>query len=114
LHDEIVQTLTGINVQQANLKGVATRNAKGPQKKIASTQRLVEKSVEIVHRFARDLRRTLLDDLGLIPALHAFMKDLTQRAVIRIHLTAFSSDRSDQLDSVAGVIETSLQITFVN
>ena len=99
LHDEIVQTLTGINVQLASLKAAATMNAKGLQKKIASTQRLVEKSVEIVHRFARDLRPTLLDDLGLIPALHSFMKDFTKRTGIRIHLTAFTSDRSDQLDS---------------
>ena len=99
LHDEIVQTLTGINVQLANLKAAATTDAKGLQRKIGSTQRLVEKSVEIVHRFARDLRPTLLDDLGLIPALHSFMKDFTKRTGIRIHLTAFSSDRSDQLDS---------------
>ncbi len=99
LHDEIVQTLTGINVRLATLKAAAAMNAKGLQGKINSTQRLVEKSVESVHRFARDLRPTLLDDLGLIPALHSFMKDFTKRTGIRIHLTAFTSDRSDQLDS---------------
>lgn len=99
LHDEIVQTLTGINVQLANLKGAATRNARGLQQKITSTQRLVEHSVEIVHRFARDLRPTLLDDLGLIPALQSFLKDFTKRTGIRIDLTAFTSARSDQLDS---------------
>jgi signal transduction histidine kinase len=99
LHDEIVQTLTGINVQLANLKATAAMNGKGMQRKIVSTQRLVEKSVEIVHRFARDLRPTLLDDLGLIPALQSFMKEFTKRTGIRIHLTAFTSDRSDQLDS---------------
>jgi signal transduction histidine kinase len=99
LHDEIVQTLTGINVQLANLRMAATMDAKGLHTKIASTQRLVEKSVKIVHRFARDLRPTLLDDLGLIPALHSFMKDFTKRTGIRIHFTAFTSDRIDQLDS---------------
>jgi signal transduction histidine kinase len=99
LHDEIAQTLTGINVQLANLKAATTTNAKGLQRKIGSTQRLVEKSVDIVHRFARNLRPTLLDDLGLIPALHSFMKDFTKRTGIRIHLTAFSSDRSDHLES---------------
>ena len=70
LHDEIAQTLTGINVQLATLKVEATVNVKGLQKKIARTQRLVERSVNIVHRFARELRPTVLDDLGLIPALH--------------------------------------------
>ena len=99
LHDEIVQTLTGINMQLANLKAAAAMNSKGLQKKISSTQRLVEKSVEIVHRFARDLRPTLLDDLGLVPALHSFMKDFTRRTGIRIHFTAFAPARLDQLDS---------------
>jgi signal transduction histidine kinase len=99
LHDEVVQTLTGINVQLANLQAAAAVNAKGLRKTITSTQRLVEESVEIVHRFARDLRPTLLDDLGLIPALHSFMKDFTKQTGIRIHFTAFNSVWMDQLDS---------------
>ena len=74
LHDVIAQTLTGINVRLAALKKEATINTKGLRTKIARTQRLVEKSVDIVHRFARELRPTVLDDLGLIPALHSFMK----------------------------------------
>ncbi|MCI0534387.1 MAG: PAS domain S-box protein [Verrucomicrobiales bacterium] len=96
LHDEIVQTLTGINVRLASLKAEATFNIKGLQKKITSTQRLVEKSVDIVHRFARELRPTLLDDLGLIPALHSFMKSFTTRTGVRTRLTAFAA--VEQLD----------------
>jgi signal transduction histidine kinase len=60
---------------------------------------MVEKSVEIVHRFARDLRPTLLDDLGLIPALHSLLKDFTKRTGIRVHFTASTSARIDQLDN---------------
>ncbi|MGD1020145.1 MAG: histidine kinase, partial [Verrucomicrobiia bacterium] len=77
LHDEIAQTLTGINVRLAALKIEASHNTKGLQNKISSAQRMVEKSVDIVHRFARDLRPAVLDDLGVIPALHAFMKGFT-------------------------------------
>ena len=79
LHDVIAQTLTGINVRLATLKKEATLNTKGLERNIARTQRLVEKSVDIVHRFARELRPTVLDDLGLIPALHSFMKNFTRR-----------------------------------
>jgi signal transduction histidine kinase len=43
------------------------------RRKIKETQRLVEKSLAMVHRFAVELRPTVLDDLGLIPALHTFM-----------------------------------------
>ena len=90
LHDEIAQTLTGINVRLATLKIAATHNTKGLQNKISSTQRMVEKSVDIVHRFARDLRPTVLDDLGLIPALHSFVKTFSKQTGIHVHLTIFA------------------------
>jgi PAS domain S-box-containing protein len=98
LHDEIVQTLVGINVHLASLTVKASVNLKDLRKKIAQTQRLVEKSVNIVHRFARELRPTVLDDLGLIPALESFIKDFTKRTKIRIHFTAFAG--VEQLDSI--------------
>jgi signal transduction histidine kinase len=91
LHDQIAQTLTGINIRLASLKTESTLNTKGLQKKISSTQRLVEKSVDIVHRFARELRPTVLDDLGLIPALHSFMKSFARRTGVRTSLTAFAA-----------------------
>lgn len=87
LHDEIAQTLSGINVQLSTLKQQAQVNVKGLQTKIASAQRMVEKSVNIVHRFARDLRPPALDDLGLIPALHALAKHSADRSGTRVRLT---------------------------
>jgi PAS domain S-box-containing protein len=97
LHDEIVQTLVGINIHLAALRGKAGENIKDFRKEIARTQRLVEKSVDIVHRFARELRPTVLDDLGLIPALQSFIKDFTKRTNIRTHFTAFAA--VEQLNS---------------
>ena len=90
LHDVIAQTLTGINIRLASLKKEAAHNTKGLDRNIARTQRLVEKSVNIVHRFARELRPAVLDDLGLIPALHTFMKNFTTETGVRTHLTAFA------------------------
>lgn len=88
LHDEIAQTLAGINVYLAALKTEATGKTNGLGRNIARTQRLVAKSVNIVHRFARELRPTVLDDLGLIPALHSFLKGFTRRTHIQIRVTA--------------------------
>ena len=90
LHDVIAQTLTGINVRLAALAKEAATNTHGLDRNIARTQRLVEKSVDIVHRFARELRPAVLDDLGLIPALHSFMKSFTARTGVRTHLNAFA------------------------
>jgi len=96
LHDVIAQTLTGINVRLANLKKEAAVNTKGLDRNIARTQRLVEKSVNIVHQFARELRPAVLDDLGLIPALHSFMKSFSARTGVHTRLTAFAG--VEQLD----------------
>ena len=90
LHDVIAQTLTGINIRLATLKKEAGLNIKGFDRNITLTQKLVEKSVNIVHQFARELRPAVLDDLGLIPALHSFLKNFTARTGVRTHLTAFA------------------------
>jgi signal transduction histidine kinase len=96
LHDVIAQTLTGINIRLATLKKQAALNTRGLDRNIARTQRLVEKSVDIVHQFARELRPAVLDDLGLIPALLSFMKNFTAKTGVRTHLAAFAE--VEQLD----------------
>jgi signal transduction histidine kinase len=90
LHDVIAQMLTGINARLAGLKKEAAANTKGMSRKISRTQRLVQRSVDIVHRFARELRPAVLDDLGLIPALHSYLKGFAKETGIRVHLTAFA------------------------
>lgn len=103
LHDVIAQMLTGINVQLATLKTEAASNTKGISRKIAHTQRLVEKSVDSVHRFARELRPAVLDDLGLIPALHSFMKSFSTKTGVHVSLTAFA-----ELETLSGTKRTVL------
>lgn len=90
LHDEVVQTLVGINVQLTALSTGASSGVKSLKAKIVRTQRLVEHSVNAVHRFARELRPAVLDDLGLIPALLAYSKTVTARKKLKIRLTAFA------------------------
>src|SRR5947207_4743088 len=90
LHDVIAQTLTSINVRLATLKKEALSNTKGLDRNIAWTQKLVEHSVNIVHRFARELRPTVLDDLGLIPALLTFLKGFRKQTGMQVSLSAFA------------------------
>jgi len=91
LHDVIAQTLTSINVRLTALRKEATLNTKGIERNIIRTQQLVEHSVNIVHRFARELRPAVLDDLGLIPALHSYMKNFTAETGIRVSLSALAA-----------------------
>ena len=74
----------------AALKTNATVDVKELERKIRDTQQLVQESVEIVQRFARELRPTVLDDVGLIPALHTFMKSFREQTGIRASLSAFA------------------------
>jgi PAS domain S-box-containing protein len=88
LHDVIAQTLTGINFRLAALKEDANLSAKQRVENITRTQELVEQSVNIVHEFARELRPRVLDDIGLVPALRAFVKDFMEETGLRVNLSA--------------------------
>jgi signal transduction histidine kinase len=103
LHDDIAQTLTGISVHLEALSREATANTQGLKHKITRTQHLVAKSVNIVHRFARELRPTLLDDLGLIPAIHSYLRDFTKRTGLRVGFTAFAG-----VEQLSGIKRTVL------
>jgi PAS domain S-box-containing protein len=107
LHDDITQTLVGITVHLEALAQAASVNPESLKARVAKTQRLVEQSIVSVRQFARELRPALLDDLGLIPALHAYLEDFTQRTGIKVRFRAFagveklSGDRRTVLYRVA-------------
>ena len=84
LHDKVAQILTAINVHLSLLKMEAAGNTAGFKKKISGAQRLLKKSVKIVHQFARDLRPTLLDDIGVVPALNAYVDDFMKHTRIPV------------------------------
>jgi PAS domain S-box-containing protein len=124
LHDEITQILVGIHVQLANLDREVSLNPAKLQWRITRTQRLVEKSINLVHAFARELRPMLLDHVGLTATLHSFLKDFTRRTGIRARFTSFarvenlSSNRRTVLYRVAQAaltnVERHAQATTVN
>ena len=103
LHDVIAQTLIGINVRLEALKAAAASSDKVLRQKIATTQRLVEESVDIVHRFARELRPTVLDDLGLIPALKSSIKDFIANTGVQVSLKI-----SAEIEQSSATIRTAL------
>lgn len=57
LHDDIAQTLLGINVRLLSLKLEAKSKTKGLKQEISNTQRLVTSSVRSVRRVVRELAR---------------------------------------------------------
>jgi signal transduction histidine kinase len=88
LHDEISQLLLSINVHLELFTKLAIRRPQGIRRSILPLRRLVEESVQVIHRFARDLRPAMLDDLGLIPALRAYISDFPQPRSLKVEFTA--------------------------
>jgi PAS domain S-box-containing protein len=91
LHDRICQLLIGIRVHLMVFTQAAAIDPKGIQRRIAPLRRLVEKSVRTVHQFSRDLRPALLDDLGLAPALRAYINEFPKRKGRQIRFTAIGN-----------------------
>ncbi|MDO8543311.1 MAG: PAS domain S-box protein [Opitutaceae bacterium] len=85
LHDEIGQALTAANVSIALLRQHAAADETF-RKKVDRAQRLLEQSMDMVHRFARELRPSMLDHLGPYAALQNYVKLFTERTGIKAEL----------------------------
>jgi PAS domain S-box-containing protein len=85
LHDEIGQTLTAANVSIALLRKHAQADPEFAQK-VESAQRLLEQSMDMVHRFARELRPSMLDHLGPFAAMQNYVKTYVERTGIAVEL----------------------------
>jgi signal transduction histidine kinase len=73
LHDETGQTLASLMM---GLKCLATTCPQADHGCRLNEMRLaVKKTIDAVHRMAVDLRPSILDDMGLIPALEKFVAD---------------------------------------
>ncbi len=103
LHDVIAQSLVGINVELSALAQEMSASTDGIQPKIANTLDIVKEAVETVHRFARELRPVMLDELGLIPTLTSFLKCFIKKTGIRVR---FESSKS--IENYSGEILTTL------
>ena len=88
LHDEVGQALTAINVQLTSLRNAT--DLAHTRSKLADAQRLLQETMETVHRFSRELRPAVLDDLGLVPALRSYVKAFGERTSVQASLRASS------------------------
>lgn len=84
LHDEVGQALTAVNVHLT----MARKVPGSAEQQIADAQKLVEQTMEAVHRFARELRPAMLDDLGLGAALRSYIKAFSDRTGLPVHFEA--------------------------
>ena len=77
LHDEIGQALTAVKLSVQTAQGLPTDR---PDDALSGAIEAVEGALKQVRNLSLDLRPSLLDDLGLIPALRWFLDRQAQRA----------------------------------
>ena len=113
LHDEIAQTLAAIHIHLDQLARDAALNPEDLAEEIVFTQKLVETSVESVHRFAVALRPSQLDDLGFLPALQGYVDDFSRQTQIPVRLTGAQQLRP-MADSASVVLFRIAQAALTN
>jgi signal transduction histidine kinase len=85
MHDELGQLLTGFKMDVSWLnKRLADSNDPALREKLAEMITIVDESVAFVRKLAAELRPSILDDLGLIPALEWHSKEFTKRYNIEV------------------------------
>lgn len=89
LHDQVIQTLIAIDIRLVSLEKESKTLGSNFQGHFVLAQQMVEKSIENVYQFSRNLRPSVLDDLGLIPALKSFLKTFMKDTGIHASLTGF-------------------------
>ena len=89
LHDEIGQALTGVLVEMANLSTlIRGGHVDALEEKAAQIKGEVENSISVVRNLALLLRPSMLDDLGLVPALQWQAREVSKRSGVWVKVTA--------------------------
>lgn len=89
LHDQVGQALTGTLVEMANLSRlVRAADLQAIQAKADEIKREIENSIGVVRNMALLLRPSMLDDLGLVPALQWQAREVGRRSQLRVKIAA--------------------------
>jgi GAF domain-containing protein len=99
LHDEIGQLLTGLRL---------TLDVPEPQspalgERLGQAQALVQELLERIRALSLDLRPSILDDLGVLPALLGHIERYMSQTKIRVHLEHSGLDRRFAPETETGV-----------
>jgi len=87
LHDEVGQSLSALLMELGNLGAVAPGDAE-LRSHVESIRKLAEGSVNVVRNMALLLRPSMLDDLGLVPALQWQARELSKRTGLAVTVDA--------------------------
>ena len=86
LHDNITQHLCAIAARWAALANKLPLREKASRGEVMKLSEMLGQTVEEVQRIARNLRPSVLDEMGLVPALRATCTEFAQRTGVSLKL----------------------------
>jgi signal transduction histidine kinase len=95
LHDEVGQSMNALLVDLGNLAAVTPRENQEAHGLLRTAKSLAEECVKALRNMALLLRPSMLDDFGLVPALHWQAREVSRRTGLRIDVDA--DDAADNL-----------------
>jgi signal transduction histidine kinase len=102
VHDEAGQLLVAVHLALAE---IALELPKAQQEQVGKIEGLLNEVEKHLRRYSHELRPTILDDLGWIPAIRFLAEGISKRAGLPIHIEATVSGR------LPSTIETALYRT---
>jgi signal transduction histidine kinase len=95
LHDEVGQSMSALLVELGNLASVLPPENAALNDRVQALKRLAENNVVVLRNLSLLLRPSMLDDLGLIPALKWQAREVARRSGLKIKVNA--EDAADDL-----------------
>jgi two-component system sensor histidine kinase UhpB len=96
LHDRVGQNLTALSINLDMLHtGLSGEQGAEHRRRLSDSSALLEATVDSIENVMAELRPPMLDDYGLLPALHWYAKDFSRRTGIAV--TVSGSDTADRV-----------------
>lgn len=112
LHDEVGQSLGALLMDLGQARGAMPPTNTEVGDRLRSAHSLAESALRSVRNLSLLLRPSMLDDLGLVPALHWQARETSRRTGIDVHVTAAEEDlqlSDDHRTTIYRVVQEALQ-----
>jgi signal transduction histidine kinase len=112
LHDEVGQSLGAVLMDLGQARSAVPADEAEVAERLRSAHSLAESALRAVRNLSLLLRPSMLDDLGLVPALHWQARETSRRTGIDVHLTTAEEDlvlSDDQRTTIYRVVQEALQ-----
>lgn len=111
LHDEVGQTMTALGIEISNLEKLRNSDSEAFHARVEDAKQLNTKAMHIIRDLAMGLRPSMLDDLGLEPALRWQGREFSRRTGVpaTVQVTGLVDELSDaQRTSIYRIVQEAL------